>query len=55
MEKKGLHNFTKLNKLSDVKYEFLLYSYNINDLDKEQTFELKYIADLDKEKIKIIE
>ena len=53
--KNGLHNSTKLNKLSDVKYEFLLYSYNINNLDKEGTFELRFIADLDKEKIKIIE
>ena len=52
--KNGLHNFTKLNKLSDAKYEFSLYSYDINNLDKEETFELRFIADLDKEKIKII-
>ena len=50
----GRLNFTELNKLSDVKYEFLLYSFDINDLDKGHIFELKYIADLDKEKIKII-
>ena len=53
--KNGLHNFTKLNKLSDVKYEFLLYSFDINDLEKKETFELKFISDLEKEKIKIIE
>ena len=53
--KNGLHNFTKLNKLSDAKYEFSLYSFDINNLDKEETFELKFISDLDKEKIKIIE
>lgn len=52
---KGLHNFTKLNKLSNVKYEFLLYSFDINDLDRVETFELKYIADLEKDKIEIIE
>ncbi|MFC4267314.1 hypothetical protein [Polaribacter marinivivus] len=55
LRKKGLQNYTELNKLCDVKYEFLLYSFNMNVLDKEQTFELKYIADLEKEKIKIID
>src|SRR5690606_28316561 len=45
-------NYTELNKLSNVKYEFLLYSFDINDLDKEQTLELNYIVDLSKEKIK---
>lgn len=47
-------NYTELNKLNDEKYEFLLYSYDMNDLDKGQDFELKYIVDLNKEKIKII-
>lgn len=51
----GRHNYTKLNKLSDVKYEFLLYSFDMNDLNKEETFELKYIVDLDKEQITVIE
>jgi len=51
--KNGRQNYTELNNLSDVQYEFLLYSFDLNDLDKEQTFELKYIADLDKEIIKI--
>ena len=53
--KNGLQNYTKLNKLSDVKYEFSLYSFDINDLNKKETFELKFISDLEKEKIKIIE
>ncbi len=52
--KNGLQNYTELNKLTDTKYEFSLYSFDVNDLDKGQTFELKYIVDLDKEKIKVI-
>lgn len=48
-------NYTKLHKLSDEKYEFLLYSFDVNDLDKEQILELKYIVDMDKGKIKIME
>ena len=53
--KNGRHNYTELNKLNDFKYEFLLYSFDVKDLDKGQTFELKYIVDLKKEKVKIIE
>ena len=52
--KNGQQNYTELNKLSDEKYEFSLYSFDVNDLDKVQTFELKYLVDLDKEKIKVI-
>ena len=48
-------NYTELKKLSDERYEFLLYSFDLNDLDKGQDFELKYIADLKKETITIIE
>jgi hypothetical protein len=40
-------NYTELNKLSDVKYEFLLFSFEIDGLPTEHRFELKYIADLD--------
>ena len=52
--KNGQQNYTELNKLTDVKYEFSLFSFDVNDLDKGQTFELKFIVDLDKEKIKVI-
>lgn len=51
--KNGLHNFTKLNKLSDVKYEFSLYSFDVNDLDKDQTFEMRFIVNLTEKKITI--
>lgn len=42
-------NYTELNKINDAKYEFILYSFDINDLDKGQTFEKKFIVDLNKE------
>ena len=51
----GRQNHTKLNKLSDLKYEFLLYSFDLTDLNKVETLELKYIVDLDQEQITIIE
>ena len=44
-------NYTELNKINDKKYEFILYSFDVNDLDKGQTFETKFIVDLTKEKI----
>lgn len=47
-------NYAELSKLSDEKYEFVLYSFDLNNLDKKENFELKYIADLKKEKIQII-
>ena len=54
LRKNERQNYTELNKLSNLKYEFILYSFDINDLNKKQTLELKYIVDLSKEKIKII-
>lgn len=47
-------NYTQLNKLSDIKYEFVLYSFDINKLDEGQRFELKYITDLENERITIL-
>lgn len=44
-------NYTELKKINDTKYEFILYSFDTNDLDKGQTFETKFIVDLTKEKI----
>lgn len=55
LKKNGRQNYVKLNKLNDFKYEILLYSFNIMHLDKEETFEQKYIVDLKNEKIQIIE
>lgn len=49
--KKKRQNYTELNKINDKKYEFILYSFDINDLDKGQTFETKFIVDITKEEI----
>ena len=48
-------NYTKLNKLSDENYEFAIYSFDINNLGKGETFEMKFITDLSNKKIKVIE
>lgn len=51
--KNNRNNYTELNKLSDVKYEFVLYSFDIDNLDKDQTFKLRFIVDLSKKIITI--
>jgi len=54
LRKSNHQNYTELNKISDEKYVFLIYSYDVNDLNQGQTFELKYMVDLSNEKIEII-
>jgi len=46
LREKKRQNYTELKKLSPEKYEFTLYSFDVSDLDKGQSFEMKFIADL---------
>jgi hypothetical protein len=51
LREKKRQNYTELKKLSPEKYEFTLYSFDVSDLDKGQSFEMKFIADLSTSKI----
>ena len=55
LRKRNLQNYTELKKVNNTKYEFTIFSFNLENIEKEQEFELKFISDLKKEKIKIIE
>jgi hypothetical protein len=51
LREKKRQNYTELKKLTNEKYQFTLYSFDLNDLDKGQTFEMIFIADVNTHKI----
>ncbi len=51
LREKKRQNYTELKKLTNEKYQFTLYSFDPNDLDKGQTFEMTFIADVNTHKI----
>lgn len=55
LQKSGLQNFTELSKINNSQYEFTVYSFNLNDLEKDQVFEMKFITDLEDGKTTILE
>ena len=55
LRKKNLQNYTELIKKDQYKYEFIVYSFDLDNLDKEESFELKFLTDLKKGKTTIIE
>ena len=54
LREEKLQNFTELKKLNDNKYEFTIYSFDLENLNTEQVFEIKFITDIETEKTKII-
>ncbi len=55
LRKSGLQNYTELSKINNTRYEFTVYSYDLNHLEKDQVFEMKFITDLENGKTGIIE
>lgn len=55
LQKSGLQNYTELSKINNSQYEFTVYSFNLNDLEKDQVFEMKFITDLEDGKTTILE
>ena len=55
LRKRNLQNYTELNKINDDIYEFIIYSFDLKNIDKEQVFELKFTSDLKNKKIEIAE
>lgn len=54
LRKRKLQNYTELNKVNDNLYEFTIYSYDSENLEKEQVFEGKFQTDLKTEETKMI-
>ncbi len=55
LHKKNLHRYDELNKINKDKYEFKIYSYDLDNLEKDEVFEMKIITDLKSEKAIIID
>jgi hypothetical protein len=54
LRKIKLQNYTELYKINDNYYEFKVYSFDLENIEKEQVFECKFDTDLKTQKAKII-
>jgi len=55
LRKRNLQSYSELNKINKDKYEFKIYSYDLDNLEKDDVFKIKLITDLKSEKARIIE
>ncbi|SDS67373.1 hypothetical protein SAMN04487764_2771 [Gillisia sp. Hel1_33_143] len=54
LRERNLQNYTELSKKNQYKYVFKVYSFDLDNLESEQVFELKFITDLKKKQTTIL-
>ena len=55
IRKLKLENYTKITKINDKEYKFTVFSYSLENLNKPEKVELTFIAEIERNKITIME
>lgn len=55
LQKTNRQNYTELKKINDENYEFIVYSFDLENLDEKQILEMIFAVDLRNEKAIILE